>query len=330
MGMIHKRQLGQGGPMVGAVALGTMNFLGTYGAADPGASLRCMAECVEMGIDHVDTSDVYGAGGAEELLARFLKTHGDRVTLATKGGITRQPDHPFDNSDAYLTRALEASLKRLGVERVDLYYLHRRQADHPIEDTMQTLLRLRDHGKIGAIGLSEIAPATLERAAAVGPVAAVQSEYSLWTRQPELGLTGACARHGAAMVAFSPVGRGVFADTPPDPTGFGPGDLRATMPRFRPDNWARNLPRLQAFGDLARDMGQSPASLAIAWVLSRAPHVIALPGSRDIAHWRQLAQGADLSLDAEQLARIEAVLPAGWAHGARYGGAMAVGPESYC
>ena len=195
---------------------------------------------------------------------------------------------------------------------------------------MQTLLRLRDQGKIGAIGLSEVAPSTLERAAAVGPVAAVQSEYSLWTRQPELGLVGACARHGAAMVAFSPMGRGAFADTPPDPAAFAPGDLRATMPRFQPDNWARNLIRLRAFGDLARDMGESPASLAIAWVLSRAPHVIALPGSRDIAHWRQLARGAQLDLTEEQLTRIDGLLPAGWAHGPRYGGAMAVGPESYC
>ncbi|RJE81317.1 aldo/keto reductase [Paracoccus sp. JM45] len=328
--MIHKRQLGQGGPMVGAVALGTMNFLGTYGRTDPDTSLRCMAECVDMGIDHIDTSDVYGAGGAEELLARFLKTHGDRVTLATKGGITRNPDHPFDNTDAYLTRSLEASLKRMQVERVDLYYLHRRQADHPIEETMQTLLRLRDQGKIGAIGLSEIAPSTLERAAAIGPVAAVQSEYSLWTRQPELGLNDACARHGAAMVAFSPVGRGVFADTPPVPADFVTGDLRATMPRFQPDNWAHNLTRLQAFGDLARKMGESPASLAIAWVLARAPHIIALPGSRDIAHWRQLARGADLTLTDDQMAQIETVLPAGWAHGPRYGGAMANGPEGYC
>jgi aryl-alcohol dehydrogenase-like predicted oxidoreductase len=328
--MIHKRQLGQGGPMVGAVALGTMNFLGTYGQTDPDTSLRCMAECVELGVDHIDTSDVYGAGGAEELLARFLKTHGDCVTLATKGGITRNSDQPFDNSDAYLTRALEASLKRMQVERVDLYYVHRRQADHPIEDTMQTLLRLRDQGKIGAIGLSEIAPSTLERAAAVGPVAAVQSEYSLWTRQPELGLNDACARHGAAMVAFSPVGRGVFADTPHDPAKFAAGDLRATMPRFQPENWAHNLTRLRAFGDYARDMGESPASLAIAWVLARAPHIIALPGSRDIAHWRQLARGADLTLTADQMAQIETVLPAGWAHGPRYGGAMANGPESYC
>lgn len=327
---MRKRQLGQGGPMVGAVALGTMNFCGTYGPADPGASLRCMEACLEMGIDHLDTSNVYGAGRAEELLAPFLKRHRDRIVLASKFGITRNPDHPFDNSPDHIRQSLEGSLRRMGVERIDLYYVHRREAACPVEEVMETLLSLRDQGKIGAIGLSEIAPATLERALAVGPVAAVQSEYSLWTRLPELGMVQACARNDVALVAFSPVGRGAFGDPLPEPEHFLKGDIRLGIPRFDAGNWPRNLPRLRRFADYARDHGESPAALAIAWVLARAPHVIALPGSRSIDHMRQNARGAAITLSPERMAEIEEILPAGWAHGPRYNRAMSRGPEVYC
>ena len=327
---MQQRQLGQGGPLVGAVALGTMNFVGTYGPADADESLRCMAECLDMGVNHVDTSNVYGMGRAEELLAPFLKIHRDRVVLASKCGITRDPTRPFDNSPDHMRQALEGSLTRMGVDHIDLYYLHRHEAERPIEEIMETLLRFRDEGKIGAIGLSEIAPSTLERAVAVGPVAAVQSEYSLWSRQPELGILQGCKAHGAALVAFSPVGRGVFARDLPDPAGFGEGDLRAGMPRFNGDNWPRNLVRLHRFVEFARDLGESPASVAIAWVLARAPHVIALPGSRSIAHMRENARGAGMTLTQAQLDQIDAILPAGWAHGPRYGEAMSRGPEAYC
>ncbi|MDB6178003.1 aldo/keto reductase [Paracoccus sp. Z330] len=327
---MQTRELGRNGRKIGAVALGTMNFVGTYGDADRRESLRCMAECLEMGVDHFDTSDVYGMGRAEQLLSEFLRDHRDRVVLASKCGITRNPERPFDNSPEYIRRSLEGSLKRLGVDHIDLYYLHRHEPGRPIEDVMDTLMRLRDEGKIGAIGLSEIAPSTLQRALAVGPVAAVQSEYSLWSRQPELGLVQACGRGGVALMAFSPVGRGVFASQLPEPTAFGPGDLRQGMPRFDPVNWSRNLPYLQAFNAYARDLGHSPATLAIAWLLSRGPQVLALPGSRSIAHMRENALGATISLSAQQLAQIEAILPVGWAHGPRYGEAMSKGPEAYC
>lgn len=327
---MQKRRLGQGGPMVGAVALGTMNFVGTYGGTTPDEALRCMDACLEMGVDHFDTSNVYGMGRAEELLAGFLATRRGRIVLASKCGITRNPEHPFDNSAGHMREALEGSLRRLGVDHIDLYYLHRHEPARPIEEVMQTLLRFRDEGKIGAIGLSEIAPATLERALTVGPVAAVQSEYSLWTRQPELGILQGCARAGAALVAFSPVGRGVFGDVPPDPETFGEKDLRRGMPRFAPENWSRNLVRLAGFASYARDHGHSPAALAIAWLLSRGDHVVALPGSRSIAHMRQNAEGAAITLTQAQQAEIEAILPVGWAHGARYGAAMSRGPEAYC
>lgn len=327
---MQRRQLGSQGPSVGAVALGTMNFVGAYGDGDRDESLRCMAECLEMGVDHFDTSNVYGQGRAEELLQPFLQTHRAQVVLASKCGITRNPDKPIDNDPGHMRQSLEGSLRRMGVDHIDIYYLHRHEAERPIEDVMQTLLRFRDEGKIGAIGLSEIAPTTLERALTVGPVAAVQSEYSLWTRLPELGMVQATQKAGAALVAFSPVGRGAFVENLPEAWAFGDQDVRRTMPRFDADNWPRNLVRLRRFADFARDHGESPASMAIAWVLSRAGHVIALPGSRTTAHMRENARGAAIHLTDAQLAEIDALLPPGWAHGPRYCERLSRGPQVYC
>jgi aryl-alcohol dehydrogenase-like predicted oxidoreductase len=195
---------------------------------------------------------------------------------------------------------------------------------------METLTRFRDEGKIGAIGLSEIAPGTLERALKIAPVAAVQSEYSLWTRQPDLGILQACERQGVALVAFSPVGRGVFGGLTPDPAGFAKSDFRRGMPRFEPGNWVHNRARLIRFGEFARDHGESPATIAIAWILARGSHLIALPGSRSIAHMRENVRGAAITLNPAQLDEIEKILPVGWAHGARYGAQMSIGPQAYC
>lgn len=327
---MQTRELGRNGHRVGAVALGTMNFTGTYGEADRNESLRCMSQCLDLGVNHFDTSDIYGMGRSEELLAEFLRQHPGRVILASKCGIRRDPERPIDNSPEHMRQALEASLRRLQVQHIDLYYLHRHEAARPIEEVMQTLMRFRDEGKIGAIGLSEIAPSTLERALAIGPVAAVQSEYSLWSRQPELGILQSCTRNHVALMAFSPVGRGVFGEKLPDPTQFVDKDLRQGMPRFEAENWHHNLTRLRRFHEFSRDLGHSPASVAIAWVLSRSPQVLALPGSRSGEHMRQNALGACISLSEAQLDEIEQILPVGWAHGPRYGPAMSRGPEAYC
>lgn len=316
--------------MVGAVALGTMNFVGAYAPGDPDEALRCMDACLDMGINQFDTSNVYGAGRAEELLARFLPGRRDRVVLASKFGITRQDDRPFNNEPAYLRDCLDGSLSRLGVDHLDLYYVHRRDPSVPIEEVVGALARLKDEGKIGAIGLSEVSPATLERAAAVAPIAAVQSEYSLWTRLPELGLVQACARHGAALVGFSALGRGVLTGTPPDPADFGKNDIRRTMPRFSAENYPRNLARIADFVAWSRDIGEAPEAVALAWLLSRAPHVIALPGSRSTAHMQANARGAELVLSPAQLDEIEGLLPVGFAHGARYSRGQSRGPEGYC
>lgn len=327
---MQTRKLGADGPEIGAVALGTMNFVGAYAAGDPDEALRCMARCLDLGINHFDTSNVYGKGRAEELLSGFLKTRRDQVVLASKVGITREKERPFNNEPDYLRDCLDASLKRLKVDHLDLYYIHRRDPSVPVEEVIGQMARFRDEGKIRAIGLSEIAPATLERAAAVAPIAAVQSEYSLWTRLPELGLVQACARHGAALVAFSALGRGVLTDTPPKREDLREGDLRRNMPRFSAENHPRNMDRINRFGDYARGLGHSAEAVALAWLLARAPHVIALPGSRSTAHMEANAKGGEISLTAAQMDEIERLLPVGFAHGPRYGKAMSKGPESYC
>ncbi|WP_299910307.1 aldo/keto reductase [uncultured Paracoccus sp.] len=327
---MQTRKLGADGPEIGAVALGTMNFVGAYAAGDPDEALRCMARCLDLGINHFDTSNVYGKGRAEELLSGFLKTRRDQVVLASKVGITREKERPFNNEPDYLRDCLDASLKRLKVDHLDLYYIHRRDPSVPVEEVIGQMARFRDEGKIRAIGLSEIAPATLERAAAVAPIAAVQSEYSLWTRLPELGLVQACARHGAALVAFSALGRGVLTDAPPQPEELREGDLRRGMPRFDAENFPRNMEKIARFADYAHEIGHSAEAVALAWLLSRAPHVIALPGSRSTAHMEANAKGGELVLTDAQLAEIETLLPVGFAHGARYNRAMSRGPEAYC
>ena len=323
------RKLGAQGPSVGAIGLGCMNFGGLYGPTTEADSLATLARAVDLGVDHFDTADVYGEGLSETLIGAFLRQTGARVAIASKAGITRQKEKPFDNAPDYLRRCLEGSLRRLGVEHIDLYYIHRREAARPIEEVMDTLARFVAEGKIGAIGLSEVSPATLERARAVHPVAAVQSEYSLWTRLPELGLLQACARGGTALVAFSPLGRGMLTNAPPDPGGFHDGDFRRNNPRFQEPNYSFNLRYVKAFQEYARAQGVSTSALALAWLMDRGPHVIPIPGTRRADHLAECA-AADLVLDDAQREAVEAILPVGFAHGDRYPASPAGGPENFC
>ncbi|CAN5709498.1 aldo/keto reductase [soil metagenome] len=327
---MKKRRLGAQGPEIGLIGLGCLSFSGFYGATNEEESHRTLARAADLGIDHLDTANVYGAGVSESVIGGFLRKTGARFTIATKAGITRNPDHPFDNAPDYLRRCLEESLRRLGVEHVDLYYVHRREQARPIEEVVETLARFRKEGKIGAIGLSEVAPSTLERASAVHPIAAVQSEYSLWTRLPELGLVAACARHGAALMAFSPLARGMFTASPPDPAKLDEKDFRKRNPRFMAPNAAYNLATAARLAAYARDNGHSPEALALAWLLHRAPHVVPLPGTRSAEHLAANAKGAEIALTAAQIAEIEDLLPAGFAHGNRYSAAQDIGPERYC
>jgi aryl-alcohol dehydrogenase-like predicted oxidoreductase len=327
---MKKRNLWAGGPSVGAIGLGCMNFGGLYGPATETESLATLARAVDLGIDHFDIADIYGAGYSETLVGRFLRDSGARVSIATKAGVTRKRDRPFDNSPEYLRSCLEASLRRLGVDHIDLYYVHRREAARPIEDVIDTMARFKAEGKIGAIGLSEVSPATLERACAVHPVAAVQAEYSLWTRLPELGMVQACARAGASLVAFSPLGRGALTDTPPDPADFHDADFRRTNPRFLEPNYSYNLRRIRPFIAHAARMGHSAGQLALAWLLARGPHVIPIPGTRSAAHLGELAAADGIVLGPEDIEAIEALLPVGFAHGERYDAVQAISPEGYC
>jgi aryl-alcohol dehydrogenase-like predicted oxidoreductase len=327
---MQTRKLGKDGPEIGAIALGCMSFAGFYGAATVEESHRTLARALELGVTHLDTAKIYGEGVSEEIIGSFIKTHPNRFTIATKGGIRTAPARGFDNSAEYLRECLEGSLKRLGVDHVALYYIHRRDQSIPIEDVMETLVRFKDEGKIGAIGFSEIAPYSLERACEIHPVTAVQSEYSLWTRLPELGMIAACKRHGAAFVPFSPLARGMLSDIQPNPATFGERDLRATNPRFQEPNFTRNIERINRFKAYAHDRGLTPASLALAWVLHRGDHLIPIPGTRSVQHLEDNAKAASIKLTLSEMAEIESILPAGFAHGDRYSDSQMNGVERYC
>jgi len=326
---MQQRKLGADGPLVGAIALGCMSFGGSYGETDEAASHRTLARALELGVTHLDTSNIYGNGRAEEVIGSFLKGKKGNFKIATKAGIKVGPPRGFDNSPEYLRESLEGSLRRLGLDHVDLFYIHRRDQSIPIEEVVGTLIRFKEEGKIGGIGFSEISPGSLERAAAVHPVMAVQNEYSLWTRLPELGLIQACARHGTALVAFSPIGRGMFADVLPDPARFHEKDFRRRNPRFNEPNFGFNKEKVARFNAYAQGKGHSPSSLALAWLLARGPHIIPIPGTRSPQHLEQDAAGADIVLAPKDIEEIEAILPAGFAHGARYSDQQNIGPEGY-
>lgn len=329
---MKQRILGQDGPKVSVVGYGAMSFTDFYGKATDEGSMQVLDACLEFGIDHVDTSNVYGMGRSETVIGEWLKRRGGECpfTIATKGGITRSPDRRFNNDPEHLTEQLEGSLKRLGVEAVDLYYVHRRDKAHEIEAVTETLAGLVKAGKCKAIGFSEIAPSSLRRAQAVHPVAAVQSEYSLSTRSPELGLVQTCAELGTTLVAFSPVGRALLTDTPHDLASVQNIDFMKANPRFVEPNLGFNLAKNAEFRALAADMGVAAATLAIAWLVHQGDHIVPIPGTRSIDHLREVAAGGSLELTAEDLQRIEQVLPVGWCHGDRYTQTQWAGPERYC
>jgi aryl-alcohol dehydrogenase-like predicted oxidoreductase len=327
---MQQRQLGRNGKSVGAIGLGCMSFAGMYGPTDMAESHTTLAKALEIGVTHLDTALIYGVGKSEEIIGAFIKDHPGRFSIATKGGIRTGPTREFDNSEAYLRECVEGSLRRLGVDHVDLYYIHRRDPRVPIEEVTGTLARFVEEGKIGGIGFSEIAPSSLERAASVHPVMAVQSEYSLWTRLPELGMLQACKRLGTAFVAFSPVARGMFSHELPSQDVFAKETFRPNNPRFQEPNFGFNAVYFERFRDYAAGKGLSPATLAIAWVLHQGDHIIPIPGTRAAAHLEEDAAAADIKLTAQDMAEIEAILPAGFAHGARYSEAQAKGPEDYC
>jgi aryl-alcohol dehydrogenase-like predicted oxidoreductase len=324
------RPLGTGGPMVSAIGLGCMSFGGAFGPTTKEASFRCLDAAYDHGLTFLDTANIYGMGLSEATLGEWPGLHKSNISIATKASIINGPPRQFDNSENHLRTELESSLKRLGVDHVDLFYIHRREETRPIEEVVLTMTRLIDDGLIGGYGLSEISPGTLRRAHAVYPCRAVQNEYSLWSRQPELGLIQTCAELGVAFVPFSPLGRGVFGREIIDPATLPGTDFRLQIPRFQDPDWSLNLTRLNAFRSFAQDAGMTPSALALAWILDQGPHLIPIPGTRSADHLSDWITAADTPLSAELRAGLAKVLPAGWAYGDRYNLTQASTVERYC
>lgn len=327
---MKQRQLGANGPMVSAIGLGCLSFGGIFGATTEADSLACLDAAWAAGITFLDTANIYGNGVSESVIGTWLASRGHRPVLATKAAIVTAPPRRIDNSAAYLEAELDASLRRLGVDHVDLFYVHRREAARPVEEVAEAMGRLIARGKIGGWGLSEVSPTTLRQAHAVTPVRAVQNEYSLWTRLPDLGMIAACADLGVAFVPFSPLARGALGADLPEPDQFGAGDFRRLIPRFAPAHWPQNLMRITAFRAYAADRGVSPPALALAWVLDRGDHLIPIPGTRSAAHLADWAGAADLALTEADRAAIDRILPPGWAWGDRYNDDQAATVERYC
>lgn len=327
---MRTRQLGRDGPQVSAIGLGCMSFANVFGPTTPAESHRTMAAALDAGIDFWDTANVYGNGLSEQVIGDFLRASGARPRIATKVGITRRPERPFDNRPGHLRAEIEGSLRRLGVERVELYQIHRRDPDVPVEEVAGALGRLVTEGKIAGYGLSEVAPSTLRRAHAVHPCRAVQSEYSLWTRLPELGMIQTCAELGVAFVAFSPLARGMLSDAPPDPALMAADDFRLGLPRFQEPNLGYNRACIARFAGFARSRSWTTAAAALAWVLDQGPHLIPIPATRTTGHLAEWARADRIVLTADDHAEIDRLLPVGWAHGDRYSAAQNIGPERYC
>jgi aryl-alcohol dehydrogenase-like predicted oxidoreductase len=328
---MKQRQLGKDGPLVGEVAFGAMSFGGIFGPTDIETSHRTLDKCLELGVTHLDTALIYGPHVSEDVIGAYLRknpTAKKQFSIATKGGFRINP-RGISNEAGFMRECLEGSLKRLGVDYVDLYYIHRRDQMIPIEDTTATMAQFVKEGKIGGIGYSEIAPYSLERASKVHHIRAVQNEYSLWTRLPELGLLQACERLGTALVAFSPLARGVLSNVTLDPAVMG-SDFRTSIPRFQGANYVANMNYISAFRAYANRRGLEPAALALAWVLARAPHIIPIPGTRTPEHLAENAAATNIHLSTDDIAEIEHILPTGFAHGNRYSDEMQKTAELYC
>ncbi|MEP4196641.1 MAG: aldo/keto reductase [Aliishimia sp.] len=332
---MKQRQMGPNGPMVSCLGIGAMSFAEFYGPTTEENSFAILDAAMDAGVTHIDTANVYGMGRSEIAIGSWLKANSgvrDTLHIATKASISRDADgnRLFDNSAAHLDAALDKSLEKMGVECVDLFYVHRRDAGRPIEEVTETLAGLVKKGKTRSFGFSEIAPTSLRRAHAVHPVAAVQSEYSLSTRSPEMGLVQTCEELGVALVAFSPVGRSLLTDHPLAADIIPNLPFLKSNPRFQEDAYGANIEATKGFRALAADMGLPAAGLAIAWCLAKGPHVVPIPGTRSVSHFNELVAGANTELSAQDVARIEQVLPIGWAHGDRYSDDQWVGPERFC
>ncbi|HEX7745488.1 MAG TPA: aldo/keto reductase [Micromonosporaceae bacterium] len=318
---MRRRPMGKNGPEVSAIGLGCMGMSFAYGARDDEESTRTLHRALDLGVNHLDTADLYGWGQNEELLGPVVRARRAEVFLATKFGNRRRDDSPgtyVDSSGAWAREACDGSLRRLGVDTIDLYYLHRRNPETPIEETVGAMAELVRAGKVRLIGLSEVSPATLRAAHAVHPVTAVQMEYSLFSRDVEAEMLGTCRELGVALVAYAPVGRGILTGTINNRDQLSADDVRTRAPRFSEQNLAANLDLVAAVRAIAAEIGCTPAQAALAWLLAQGPEVLPIPGTKRVRYLEENAAAADLKLTEEQVAQLTAAVPAGAVAGERY------------
>jgi aryl-alcohol dehydrogenase-like predicted oxidoreductase len=318
---MQHRPLGRTSQSISALGLGCMGMSEFYGARNDAESLATLEAALAAGIDFFDTADTYGHGHNEELVGRFLKGRREKVVLATKFGIVRKPgtyERRVDNSPAYIRAACEASLQRLGVEQIDLYYMHRRNPDVPVEESVGAMAELVSQGKVKALGLSEVSVETLRRAHKVHPIAAVQSEYSLWSRDPEQGMLQACAELGVTFVAYSPLGRAFLTGTVSNPDALPEGDFRKASPRFQAEALERNNRLVAALEKFAAEHKAKPAQVALAWLLGKHPHVVPIPGTKRRTYLAENAAAADIKLTAADIAELDRIFAPDAVAGARY------------
>ncbi|MCK0767284.1 aldo/keto reductase [Chromohalobacter canadensis] len=304
---MEKRTLGNDFS-VSAIGLGCMGMSEFYGPRDDSESLRVLERAVELGVDFFDTADMYGPHHNEELIGRFLARSKAQIRIASKFGIVRNPGEykrSLDNSADYARKACEASLRRLGVEQIDLYYVHRINPEEPIEETIGGLERLVQSGKIARIGLCEVSAATLRRAHAVHPITAVQTEYSLWTREVEREVLPACRELGIGFVPYSPLGRGFLTGRFQDTAEFGEGDFRPNLPRFTEGAIDANRRIADVIAEVAAQKGCSPAQLSLAWLLSKGPDIVPIPGTKQLRYIEENVAAANISLSVEEQRQLE-------------------------
>lgn len=319
---MQQRRLGHQGLVVSMQGLGCMGMSEFYGARDDAESLATIDRALELGCSFLDTADMYGPYTNEELVGRAIRGRRDRFVIATKFGITRHPTDPMkrgiSGKPEYVRESCEGSLRRLGVDVIDLYYQHRVDPETPIEDTIGAMAELVREGKVRFLGLSEAAPDTLRRACAVHPISALQTEYSLWTRDPEDAVLAACRELGVGFVAYSPLGRGFLTGEIRRFEHLAPDDFRRFQPRFQGENFQKNLDLVARVEEIAKEKGATPAQLALAWVLAQGDDIVPIPGTKRRQYLEQNLAANDIRLTPDDLARIDAAAPRGATAGTRY------------